>query len=170
MLLRWSLHNISGSSRSELSLCNTDIFDTIVKGNKRKQHTVSHSFIWFENPQNDSVCEWGEGLPPTPLSCRPPSPTLSQVIIFDSRSNGMAYPFFRGLWVLARTLLSLPTPYLRRLPVLCLLQGEIMWGESVFHLMGGKNQTMLETQKLTFQGEKKQGKEQSSCTPFPSGG
>jgi len=28
--------------------------------------------------QNDSVCEWGEGLPPAPLSCRPPSPTLSQ--------------------------------------------------------------------------------------------
>jgi len=28
--------------------------------------------------QNDSVCEWGEGLPPAPLSCRPPSPTLGQ--------------------------------------------------------------------------------------------
>jgi len=28
--------------------------------------------------QNDSVCDWGEGLPPSPLSCRPPSPGLDQ--------------------------------------------------------------------------------------------
>ena len=82
---RWSLHNISGSSRWKHHMQTWfGIFDT---PEKRKQikvaFSVPHSLILIQHLQNDSVCEWGEGLPPTPLSCRPPSPTLSQVIVLD---------------------------------------------------------------------------------------
>ena len=63
-------------------------------------------------------------MPPSPLSCRPPSPGLDQVEICFKKNVNIASFFCRGTKVSARDLLSLSTPHHLPRLALCPQLGE----------------------------------------------
>ena len=174
MLLRWSLHNISGSSRSALSLWPSFfcviliIFDNCKRKQKKAAYCVSQFYLIWK-PTEWQCLRVGWRVAPYPPLLQTPltHPQPGDHLWFKIKWHGLS-SFFRGLWVLARTLLSLLTPYLRRLPVLRLPQGEILkWEKGLLPVSRGGNQQIFRNSEVDFSGREKTRERAKLLHPSP---